>query len=339
MTIARPSVLSQSTDSDESPAIEPLFIFSIARSGSTLLQRVLGSYDEIATVPEPWLLIPLLYTTRRTGVVSEYTHPLAVDAIDDFAGNLDGGREAYLEELRELALRLYRRAATPGARYFLDKTPPYFLIIDDVLRMFPQSKAILLWRNPLSVAASLANYSGQPWNPVAYKQNFFDGIANLTAAQRKHADRLHVVRYEELIEGGEDPWRRLAAHLELEFDPDSLSRFSEVALDGRMGDPHGRRRYGELSREPLTKWRNDLNTPIRKAWCERWLRWIGAERLELMGYDLERLLADLAATPTDWRRMPEDARQLATALVKEPYRVRARRSLALGGTSPLRYLL
>jgi hypothetical protein len=323
----------------ETRTVEPVFLFSIARSGSTLVQRVLGSYPEIATAAEPWILIPLLYTMRRGGVVSEYTHPLAVDAIEDFAQRLPRGEESYRDGLRKLVLELYADAAPPGARFFLDKTPPYFLVIEQVLELFPEAKCVLLWRNPLSVIASLARFEDSPWNPVAYKQNFFDGVARLTAAQRAHGDRLLVVRYEDLVTGSPDHWRRLTDHVGVEFDPGSLSRFHEVELEGRMGDPHGVRLYEGLSREPLTKWREVLNTPIRKAWCRRYLRWLGAERLALMGYDLAELLAELDAVPTVASGSGADARQLAISLLKEPYRVRARRSLGLGGASPFRYLL
>ena len=38
-------------------AMRPLFL-SLPRSGSTLLQRILGSHDAVATSPEPWLLLP-----------------------------------------------------------------------------------------------------------------------------------------------------------------------------------------------------------------------------------------------------------------------------------------
>ena len=69
---------------------EPIFIFSITRSGSTLLQRVLAAYDDVATVSEPWVLIPQVYALRRRGVVAEYTHPLMVDAIEDFCETLPG---------------------------------------------------------------------------------------------------------------------------------------------------------------------------------------------------------------------------------------------------------
>jgi hypothetical protein len=323
----------------ETRTVEPVFLFSIARSGSTLVQRVLGTYPEIATVAEPWILIPLLYTLRRGGVISEYTHPLAVDAIEDFARRLPRGEESYRDALRSLVLDLYAQAAPPGTRLFLDKTPPYFLVIDEVLDLFPDARCVLLWRNPLSVIASLARFEDSPWNPVAYKQNFFDGVAKLTAAQRAHGDRLLVVNYEDLVTGEPEHWRRITDHFGVEFDPASLSRFREVELEGRMGDPHGVRLYHDLSREPLTKWRGELNTPIRKAWCRRYLRWLGEERLALMGYDLGELLAELDAVPTVVAGSASDARELAVSLLKEPYRVQARRSLALGGSSPFRYLL
>jgi hypothetical protein len=53
---------------------KPIFILSRTRSGSTLLQRILRSYDEIATVTEPYILLPFVYTLRERGVVSEYVH-------------------------------------------------------------------------------------------------------------------------------------------------------------------------------------------------------------------------------------------------------------------------
>ena len=46
-------------------AIKPIFIFSITRSGSTLLQRVIAAHEGVATVSEPWVLLPYLYTLRE----------------------------------------------------------------------------------------------------------------------------------------------------------------------------------------------------------------------------------------------------------------------------------
>jgi hypothetical protein len=318
----------------------PLFVFSITRSGSTLVQRVLGSYPEVATVSEPWLLIPFLYTLRRNGVVAEYTHSLAVDAIEDFCHALPGGVEDYRDELRRFVGRLYAKAADgTNARYFLDKTPPYFFVIDDVLALFPEARAIFLWRNPLGVLASLIDFDGGAWDPARYRENLFDGIVRLVEARTRHGDRLCAVRYEDLVAGGDTHWRRIADYLDLEFDPTALTSFSQVRLEGRMGDPYGVRQYASLSTEPLGKWRRRLNNPLRKAWAGRWLRWLGRDRLAVMGYDLDALLTELHEVPNDTAELAGDAGRCARALLAEPARAQARRMVGLGGPSSFRHVL
>jgi Sulfotransferase family len=321
-------------------AVQPLFVFSITRSGSTLVQRVLASYDEIATVSEPWILFPHLYAQRRRGIWAEYTHYLLVDAIEDFTAQLPGGREEYRDEVRRHVLRLYDRAAgKPGARYFLDKTPPYFLIVDEVIDLFPEGRFVFLWRNPLSVAASLIEWDAERWDPARYAENLFTGPARLVAAYSRNRERACAVRYEDLVTGGAAHWRRIMDYLGVEFRPQSLSSFGSVRLEGRMGDPTGVERYDALSTEPLTKWRHRLNTPVRKAWFARLLRWIGEERLAAMGYELDELLAELRAVPTDWRAAPADTAVLLRSLAAELPRVQARRMLGVPAPSAFRHVL
>jgi hypothetical protein len=96
------------------------------------------------------------------------------------------------------------------------------------------------------------------------------------------------------------------SYLDLPFDPSLLTGFRSVDLRARMGDPTGSERYEEVSREPLEKWRNTLRGPVRKRWCREYLRWIGAERLAMMGYDLDTLLAALDELPAGSRTVPSD---------------------------------
>src|ERR1700679_3213910 len=102
--------------------IQPIFLLSISRTGSTLIQRIVGAHEGVATVSEPWLLLPHAYTLRPAGIDAEYVHPLLVAAIEDFSAELPRGREDYLEEMRDFALRLYAKAAGDAATHFLDKT-------------------------------------------------------------------------------------------------------------------------------------------------------------------------------------------------------------------------
>jgi hypothetical protein len=317
---------------------KPLFLFSTARSGSTLLQRILGTYPEIATASEPWLLVPLIYALRRRGVYAEYEHGTMVSALEDFCSELPGGRGDLEREIAQLARRLYARQMKPGQRYFLDKTPPYFLVVDEILEWFPDAKFVFLWRNPLAVAASLADWPQRDWGGL-YRENLFFGLANLIDAARRHRGRVCAVRFEDYVTGDRETWQRLMDYLELPFRSESLTEFVDVGLSGRMGDKNGLALYGSLSEEPLQKWRTTLANPLRKEAARRYLSWIGKERLSIMGYDGDCLLAELDAIPIGTKHLASDAGNLARALITEPVHVAARRRVNVGRPSSLRYIL
>ncbi|HEV3321209.1 MAG TPA: sulfotransferase [Solirubrobacteraceae bacterium] len=319
-------------------AVTPIFLFSTARCGSTLLQRILGSYPEIATVSEPWLLIPLVYALRKQGVYAEYEHGTMVKAMEDFCAELPGGQKDFQAEIRRLVMRLYEYRFEPQHRYFLDKTPPYFLIVDEIFELFPDAKFIFLWRNPLAVAASLADWPQGNWGGL-YRENLFFGLANLISAYRRNAHRACAVRFEDYVTGDAKTWDRVMAYLELQFRPESLSRFIDVRLGGRMGDKHGVNLYQTLSPEPLTKWHSTLANPLRKEAARRYLSWIGRERLAVMGYDADELYAELNSLPLEMSGVASDAINLAKVLVTEPLHFRARSRIKVGRPSSLRYIL
>lgn len=272
----------------------PLFLFSLPRSGSTLAQRTLAAHEDIATASEPWILLPFFYALRERGVYAEYNQSSLVSAVEDFCETLPGGREDYVAEVRELALRLYGRATPRGSRYFLDKTPRYHLISGEIVDAFPDGKHLFLWRNPLSIVASLIETWGKgKWNIYRHKVDLFDGIEGLIETYRKNRTSVHAVRYEDLLTDPETTWDGIFRHLELPFDDRVWESFAGVRLKGRKGDPVGTKTYAGISREPINSWRTVLANPVRKAWCRRYLAWLGRERLAIMGYDLNGLLDDL----------------------------------------------
>jgi hypothetical protein len=280
---------------------EPIFLLSLPRSGSTFVQRVLAAHPAVATQSEPWLLLPLFYATRRGGVRAEYWHTQAVDAIDDFCRELPGGTDDYLTAVRELALSLYSLAAGPEARYFLDKSPHYHFVLDELFRTFPDARFVFLWRNPLaSISSAIETWRGGRWQPSYFVPEYVDGLRRLVKASEAHRDRVCAVRYEDLVAGDEQEWRRVFRYLDLEFDADVLSGFAEVPLKGRFGDQVGVHEYSRISQEPLNKWRRTLAGPVRTAWCRRYLREIGSEPLEAMGYnagELERQVTTVEGSP------------------------------------------
>lgn len=317
--------------------IQPIFLFSISRSGSTLVQRILGAHEGVATASEPWLLLPQAYTLRPRGVDAEYVHPLLVTAIEDFCEGLPGGRDDYLDELRRFTLRLYEKAAGDGAAYFLDKTPPYCLVAEEIMRLFPEGKFVFLWRNPLSVVASMIQTWG-PWHPTFMSSDLFIGLPRLVATYEANRERVHAARFEDLAGGDEGHWRELTDYLGIEFEPEALAGFAKVDLGGRMGDPTGRKQYSSLSAEPLQKWKGTLANPLRREWCRRYLRFLGTARLATMGYEIDRMVAELDAQPASLDCFAADIWQATKDVAKEPVRVRTR-GRRLGTPSVIRQLL
>ena len=312
----------------EKRLITPIFIFSLPRSGSTLLQRILGTHSEICTTSEPWLLLPFLYTNKEKGVFAEYGHRASVEAIQDFVNILPNGVHDYSAALREFVSNLYTKASQqkPGSRYYLDKTPRYHLIADQIIELFPDAKFIFLWRNPLAVAASVIDTFGSgKWQLYDFKIDLFDGLENLIETYLKYHKRAYALSFEDLILDTHQILKQIHAYLDLPHNTDKISEFTSVKLIGGMGDISGSKQYQELSGEPLKKWKQTLSNPLRKMWSVRYLRWIGSERLKLMGYDKQKLFSELSSIPPSLRNTPSDIVRIGFGLVNCALEVRIMR--------------
>ncbi|MCS3956546.1 hypothetical protein GGP81_003088 [Salinibacter ruber] len=133
-----------------------VFVACQPRSGSTLLQRMLGTHPEVHTVSEPWLMLPPVYVMRSDGVKAEYGAGLAHEGLQTFIEDLPAGLEDYVEGLRQMYGYLYGRMLdATSARIFLDKTPRYYLILPELRRIFPEARFILLHRHPMAVLSSI----------------------------------------------------------------------------------------------------------------------------------------------------------------------------------------
>jgi hypothetical protein len=104
-----------------------------------------------------------------------------------------------------------------------------------------------------------------------------------------------------------------------------LERFADVDLRGQMGDQTGVRTYASLSREPVDKWRQTICNPVRRVWCARYLSWLGADRLAVMGYELDELQAQLGTAGGGTRHAAQDGRRLAVSFVREVVKAHAPR--------------
>lgn len=287
--------------------ITPLFLFSLPRSGSTLVQRILGAHNQISTVSEPWILISLLYSLKADGVYAEYGHRTLVKAIHDFYSAMPDGKNGYLKALRQFLLSLFTQVADSNSKYFLEKTPRNSLVIKEIFDLFPDGKFIFLWRNPLAVLSSITEGLCQgKWRLYDFKIDVFKGLSNLIDAYQNNRANVIAIRYEDLLTNTEDTVDKVLKYLELPADNYDYKDFSSVRLEGIMGDPTGQVSYRQVTRAPLDKWKGSFTSPLRKMWYKHFLNWLGKERLQIMGYDFSQLQKELDRAPMGFSTVSSD---------------------------------
>lgn len=299
--------------------VQPAFLLSLPRSGSTLLQRMLGAHPAVSTTAETWLLLPLLSAFDDDGVYTRYNHRVAREAMRGFSDRLPEGRRGHDEEIRRYALGMYARAAEPEATVFLDKTPRYGVYVDRLLRAFPSAPMIVLWRNPLSILASLSrSFDRGHWMPYHHVVDLYDLLDSMTHAVASNPARFHQLRYEDLVADAETSLRAVLTHLGLAWDDRVTRDFATTDVRGPVGDLSVADSLAGLRTVSSTggdRWQDVLAGPLRTRWAARYLDWIRPDRLALMGYDHRSLQEDLAATPTRWSTVPADAYHAAKGVV------------------------
>ncbi|GAB4343799.1 MAG: hypothetical protein Kow0089_19880 [Desulfobulbaceae bacterium] len=300
-----------------------VFLMSMPRSGSTLIQRVLAGHSAVATRTEPWLLLPLLYMTRG-GVFSEYAHRHSSRAVREFIASVPDGEKRFDRCVRTFVYSMYEAACTGQEDYFLDKSPRYSLIADHLLEVFPEEKFILVWRNPLSLVSSIIRTWSRDrfffWGSMT---DLYEGFETLFNAWVANPERFLALRYEDFVQDSETTLRKITTYLDVEYDPALLEKFHETSLDGFYGDKTGYERYRAIDSEPARKWKETIDNPFRKYWCRKYLEWIGRERLAAMGYSLDELLDELRGNPSrkPWRTVTDFLYYCGATLVRlfEPF--------------------
>ena len=279
--------------------MKPIFIFSLPRSGSTLLQRVLTAHDDISSTAEPWMLLPLFYARKDQGLFAEYNHDSSRKALGDFLANTDNADEAYYAAVRAFANSLYSQVVEKETTYFLDKTPRYNLIADEIIQAFPDAKFIFLWRNPLSIISSLINSWGNGnWNLFRYKIDLYSGFDNLLETYENHKSVSYSLNYETWTTSDEQ-LKGLFEYLELDYDPNLRQNFGDVSFDGRMGDKSAKQDLEKISIASSQDWQHSLNSAFRKNWSIRYLKRLDADALATIGYSKDELLAELTGLSND----------------------------------------
>ncbi len=264
------------------------------RSGSTLLQRILSSHPQISSKSEPWFMLPFVYNTRLEGLLSEYNQRDTFYAMQDFIRELPDGLLDYRQSLHDFAISLYRKQSESGALYFLDKTPRYHLIIEELTQIFPEAKFIFLTRNPLQIISSMIS-TFKIKNMHFYEVDLRKGFHNISRGISEMEGKSIVIKYEELIESQEATLDKLFNYLNLPWQNSLLQDFSKVEFKGRFGDKRGANQYVKISSNSMNQWTQNLSDWVLLRYAKNFIDKIDEDVLTAFGYSKTSLSHEVSS--------------------------------------------
>ncbi len=176
------------------PPARPIFVVGLPRTGTTLVERILGSHPEV----------------HGAGELLSFPEAL-VAAVERLAGRGALSREEMVSTAARVDLRavgeeyLARTASLGGTRArFVDKLPHNYLYCGLIQQAIPGARIVHVVRNPMASCYAMYKALFRQGYPFSYE---LDELAEFFVGYRRLMDHwqasmsgvIHVLRYEELV--------------------------------------------------------------------------------------------------------------------------------------------
>jgi hypothetical protein len=257
----------------------PVFLLGFPRSGTTLLEQILGAHSGLAAMEEE-------------SVIAQLGAQLELEE-EDYLAQLGQLPEAQLEELREQYFRLAsQHTSLQAGQRLLDKFPLNTIHLPLIQRLFPRAKLVLALRHPCDVVLSCfmqefeLNDAMVHFTSLSETTDLYHAVMSICENTRKRLDlQVQEVRYENLVEDLESTVRRLLDFLGLEWEPRVLDFVATAAEKPRIRTPSYDQVSQPIYREASLRWlryRDHLSGIVEtlKPLCDRY-----AYSLELSAQD------------------------------------------------------
>jgi tetratricopeptide (TPR) repeat protein len=220
-------------------AHDPIFVVSLPRSGSTLIEQILSSHSLVEGTTE---LQDIPTLARRLG---EY--PNDILALGETAR-----RELGEEYLKRASVQ--RRTDKP---FFIDKLPNNWLYVPFIQLILPNAKIIDARRHPLSCCFSnfrqhFAHGQDFTYDLDSIGRYYADYVRLMAHIDAALPGRVHRVIYERMVDDTENEIRALLAYCGLKFEPQVLEFYK---TERAVRTPSSEQVRRPIYREATEEWR------------------------------------------------------------------------------------
>lgn len=273
-----------------------IFLISQPRSGSTMLQRILGTHPEIYTLAEPWIMLHPIYALKPNKLHVEYDASIANSALECFLQKLPDGKNEYFEGLRRMYSYLYCCALqTTEKRFFLDKTPRYYLIVPELYKVFPKAHYIILLRNPLAVLSSILKtwVKDNLFSIYNFKNDLMQAPFLLEKAKKELGNRAIIIYYEQLIQNPKNEISKICKKLGIDLVPNITEYKNNTFSEWQFGDKVTVNKFTKPQGEFSNKWKDSMENPQIWRLLNDYLNYLGEVTIEKLGYSFTELEREL----------------------------------------------
>lgn len=192
--------------------VVPVFVVGMPRSGTSLLERILGMHSQISAAGE------LPYINNIINALAEKCGAIYPDLVTRLSeSDLNSAARSYIEDVR---------VNTGKGGIFIDKMPHNFMYLGMIRQLFPESPIIHCNRNALDTCLSnfFQYFSGDLAYPyrqedIAHQYNFYQDMMQLW--EGVGIDMLDVT-YESLVTNPETTLESIMQYLGLEIETGCL---------------------------------------------------------------------------------------------------------------------
>lgn len=205
---------------------DPIFVMGFPRSGTTLIETILGSHPRLRTTQEHPLLADLTLYLRET-IGDDVIYPNVLQTLSD--GQLLEMRQRYMRNARAIF------GGDLEGKMVVDKLPLNIPHLGMVQRIFPKAKILVMLRDPRDACMSAfmqtfqVNIAMANFYSLENTVRFYDIVMDLWLHFRSilSLDWMEL-RYEDMLEDLEDRTRTLCRFLGLEWSENMLTYYESA---------------------------------------------------------------------------------------------------------------